>query len=372
MEKVRTPSVNHNSKLTKVVGVALTAASVVGGYSLLGPKNQTAPGSTTSQELSPNQSNSPSSIVLKCLPGERVVLVKATKSKQLNNQEVNSYAYYPTGQVTARPTTTIGSSESVKKTSLNSYVYYPTGQTLTGQQSTKSINNERCMADSKFNINIELIKRSNIFTAEQINQLVENQPVYQAAAQKYDLPWQLLATIHWRETNLSMVNPANNNGLFQIYNSYFKPGQITESQFQDEVNLTARLLAEDYSHKAHITGDLKQNNSINMVDVGNILMSWNGQSSFYYNQASSMGYHQADLGFLGSPYVSNLINDSFNSNYNKNWKQIRYDHGYALPADQRPGTLPVFTLLMQATDPAVRLNFNGISKPVVGSLIEKY
>ncbi len=311
-----------------------------------------------------------------CLtPEQNLKIVKASLDRTTSNrnQNIENYAYYPTGQEVSVTTTSQVSTDNPKN--LTSYAYYPTGEiskNLSANHQSVASSSENCPSPVLSGINIELIKQSHIFTSEQIAQLIANSGVYAEVAKKYNLPWQLLATVHWRETNLSMINPGNDNGLFQVYDSYFRPGRISQGDFVSQVENAARLLATDYSKKAHISSRVIYKNEVNVVDVGNLLMAYNGQSSYYYQQAKEMGFHDRRLGFLGSPYVSNLINRNFDSRFNGNWKQIRYDNGYALPADLRPGTLPVFILLMQATEPSIKLNFSGLNKSLSRDLIKRF
>ena len=265
-----------------------------------------------------------------------------------------------------KPTTTSSSAKS--------YAVYPTSLSFMGSANNKTpISNKNCInVGSPIEINVRLIEKAGVFTPGEVSQLIRNSEVYKEIASKYNLPWQLLASVHWRETNLSMVNPGNRNGLFQVYSSDFEPGLVSNSSFVSEVNNAASLLASHYKNKAHIVGSIENANTINIKDIGNLLMAWNGQAPFYFSQAAKMGFKDFSFGFMGSPYVVNLLNKEFNSNYNHNWQQIRYDHGYGLPADQRPGTLPVFVLLMQATSPQTKLDFSGFKPSIVHDLVTRF
>ena len=372
----------HNRVLPKIAGVGMASLALVATLKYLEmtqSSSASSPAGATSSEIlpGPNSDRSPRPSLKPCLTQEKnLVVVKVSNQppSSVTKQNLNIYTYYPTGQIDSTTSTTVKTT-SKQEISTN-YTYYPTGSLdqLSSHSLKKSPQgtSEKCLTPTVSGINIELIKKSDIFTDEQINQLIANSGVYMEVAKKYNLPWQLLATIHWRETNLSMVNPGNNNGLFQVYDAYFKPGRQTESNFISQVEIAARLLADNYAKKAHITGRISDGKSINMMDLGNLLMAYNGQSSYYYHQAYDMGYHSPDLGFLGSPYVSNLINRSFDSRFNGNWEQIRYDNGYAMPADQRPGTLPVFVLLMQATDPEIKLDFSGFKQSLAKDITKRF
>ena len=370
----------QNRVLAKVAGLGMASLAVVGAINYIESSHpKVSIGNVAPSDILPNNSqNRILSPALKpCLTPEKnlkVIQVSTKAEAPTSKQNINSYALYPTGQIT--PTTSVPSSKvKPSKENLASYTYYPTGAVVNSTSRHSNIstsNREKCVTPIVPGINIELIKKADVFTVEQINQLVANESIYMAVAKKYSLPWQLLATIHWRETNFSMENPGNNNGLFQVYDSYFKPGRLSQSDFISQVDLAARLLATNYTKKAHIAGKIFDGTSVNMMDVGNLLMAYNGQSSFYYKQAYDMGYRNTKLGFLGSPYVSNLINRSFNSRFNRNWEQIRYDNGYALPADQRPGSLPVFVLLMQATQTNIKLDFAGFKKTLAEDITKRF
>ncbi len=49
----------------------------------------------------------------------------------------------------------------------------------------------------------------NILTSSELTLLNSNIPFYQSAAQTYDIPWQMLAAIHFREYKLKKEGPSN-------------------------------------------------------------------------------------------------------------------------------------------------------------------
>ncbi len=357
MEKTSSLPLKLKPYLVKAIGLSLSLSTVIGGYDFLNHSNQE---NRVSNSFSSNDKLTPLVITNDCIPQ-----VTAIADKKASNIS----ALYPTGQVDSNTPTTI---VVVPKSVSNISALYPTGRVVLSNDAKPISTVEKCVGKETSKFNLEMLVKSKVFTLDQVNQLVENSPIYESVAEKYNLPWQLLATIHWRETNLTMLNPENNNGLFQIYDSYFKPGQVSTSQFEEEVEVAAKLLTTKYSQNSNVVGNIEKDNSINMINIGNILMSYNGRSAYYSEQANSMGFSQPRLAFLGSPYVSNLINRNFNSAYNANWKQIRYDHGYAMPADQRTGTLAVFTLLMRATDSNINLDFSGINNSIKDSLLSNY
>ncbi len=74
-------------------------------------------------------------------------------------------------------------------------------------------------------------------------------PVYEKYAAIYGIPWQIFATKHYRETGLSLRNPSNGQGVWQLYSlvtggSYFFPEAATVSI--EEFDRQTGIMAEWY------------------------------------------------------------------------------------------------------------------------------
>ncbi len=81
-----------------------------------------------------------------------------------------------------------------------------------------------------------------ILTQAQLATIAANQPTYQQAATAGNVPWQMIAVIHLRETGLSMTNPGNGQGLFQITSQHYPPGPVTPAEFLAEATAAAQFL----------------------------------------------------------------------------------------------------------------------------------
>ena len=65
----------------------------------------------------------------------------------------------------------------------------------------------------------KLYDGSEIISQADLAKISANRPFYEKAAAPYGFPWQLLATIHYRETSLRRYNPPNGQGVYQLYHS---------------------------------------------------------------------------------------------------------------------------------------------------------
>jgi murein DD-endopeptidase MepM/ murein hydrolase activator NlpD len=131
---------------------------------------------------------------------------------------------------------------------------------------------------------------------------------------------------------MGMSNPANGQGVFQLYSSgaFFKPGPVTKEEFTRQAVLAANLMKEKAKGGA-VPGELSLSNPDKVKDT---LFSYNGRAAQYGQQAKALGYN---LPAEGSPYVMNLADDARNSNKNPNWGQILTDNGPLGKANQAPG-----------------------------------
>lgn len=146
-----------------------------------------------------------------------------------------------------------------------------------------------------------------------------NKAIYQQVAMERGVPWEILAAIHYRETNNSRVNPGNNQGIYQLYSIYntnsayqalarsSNGNEVSEANFLEQT----RFAADFIQGKAQSSGTslvsprrlTTNETSINLIK--NTLYSYNGRASAYANQAASYGYNASSQPFEGSPYVMN-------------------------------------------------------------------
>ena len=220
------------------------------------------------------------------------------------------------------------------------YIYYydPDGENCTPSYSNIGGDNK-------------LYNGEEILSASTLQKIAENQPFYEKAANKYNLPWQLIATIHLREASLSRYNPANGQGAYQLYsytaggtngNAFLPAGAITDEEFQRQTDIAAKLIRDNYGAGLNLSTD---------DGIKTLLFRYNGVASSYIAQARDLGFTEAEAKRgEGSPYVMNLADEKRDSSKNPNWKQITTDGGAMdKPANRRPGAFVVYASLGGST-----------------------
>ena len=162
-----------------------------------------------------------------------------------------------------------------------------------------------------------------ILSAADLTAINDNSNFYQEAATANDIPWQLLAAIHYEETRLKRFGPSNGYGPFQITPSNYPKGDYTDAQFQDAANKAAAFIRNKAGNR-----DLTKPDNIKYT-----MFAYNGTASVYKTQALNIGLNQtqADNG-EGSPYVMNkvdLVRDPTvaPTSTNNTWGQIKIDGG---------------------------------------------
>jgi murein DD-endopeptidase MepM/ murein hydrolase activator NlpD len=171
------------------------------------------------------------------------------------------------------------------------------------------------------------------WTPEQLTIIRDNLDSYLAVAKRTGMPWELGVALHARETSLGFVNPANGQGLFQLYSSgaHFAPGPVSKENFETQLALGMNFIKK----KGYELGYTDAQMTLANPDViKDILFSYNGRSEKYIQQARNLGFTR---GAEGSPYVMNLADDKRNSNKNSGWGQILTDNGPLGKANQAPG-----------------------------------
>jgi hypothetical protein len=139
---------------------------------------------------------------------------------------------------------------------------------------------------------------------------------YEKVGAAKNVPWQMLAAIHYRETTYGTTNPSNGQGIFQFYSLYqagqrFPPGPVTTAEFERQLGLLADLLKTTYLN-SEIKDLQAQGLSASGTDsrkVKDIFFSYNGRAQVYYEQARKLGFSPTTDPFEGSPYVMNLADD---------------------------------------------------------------
>lgn len=137
-----------------------------------------------------------------------------------------------------------------------------------------------------------------------------NKAFYLQAQDATGVPWELLAAIHYRETNFSHTNPSNGQGIFQFVNGDGGPystGPVSDGEFVRQLTFMANRLQSDYVWRGSIPRERRKliPNEPNEVIVKDTLYSYNGRSSAYANQGTQWGYNPTVQPYEGSPYVMN-------------------------------------------------------------------
>ena len=193
----------------------------------------------------------------------------------------------------------------------------------------------------------KLYNGEEVLSAATLQKIAENRPFYEKAANKYNLPWQLIATLHFREASLNRYNPANGQGAYQLYsytaggtngNAFLPAGPITDEEFQRQTDIAAKLIRDSYGAGLNLNTD---------DGVKTFFFRYNGVASSYIAQARDLGFTEAEANRgEGSPYVMNLADEKRDSRKNPNWKQITTDGGAMdKPANLRPGAFIIYASL---------------------------
>ena len=144
-----------------------------------------------------------------------------------------------------------------------------------------------------------------ILSQAERDKIAVNRPVYEEAARENDMPWQILAVLHYREHSLNVSNPSNGQGIYQLYSytsggtnsNAFKPaGPVTTEEFLRQTKIAAKLVKEQYGPELTANPDSRT--------VKKMFFRYNGEAEIYKKQARDMGCtpEQAAIG-EGSPDV---------------------------------------------------------------------
>ena len=182
----------------------------------------------------------------------------------------------------------------------------------------------------------------SILTGDQFNLLNYNKPFYQSSANKYGIPWKMLAAIHYRETKLERECPPNGDGPYQIGDKNYPVGPLTDTQFQSMTDEAA----------AFIKGKAGNRNLNAPHNIKATFFAYNGASDKYKKQATDLGYSQLQASWgEGSPYVMNRA-DCYRdptvepTRSNGTWGQIKENNcPIVYPANNDYGAFVVYSAL---------------------------
>lgn len=205
-------------------------------------------------------------------------------------------------------------------------------------------------AESAGAISIDVAKYGEtVWSSEDLTRIQENLPIYLEAERATGVPWQFLAVIHKRESNIARSGPGNGQGPYQIFSERgtHKVGDLTDDEFKQETLHAADLIANGYAKRGVVQGPFKADNFEMIKDV---FFSYNGRAKVYTQQAALLGFNKDTQPFEGSPYVMNLADDQRNSAKNPNWKQYRSDQGNLTAANNIPGAFIFYRDLLKVTE----------------------
>ena len=196
----------------------------------------------------------------------------------------------------------------------------------------------------------KLYNGQDALSAAQLQQVEANKPTYEKIAQKYNMPWQLLAALHYREHNFAVDNPANGEGMYQLTTltnhgsneNAFKPaGPVDQAEFERQTDLAAQV----------IRGKIGQDTDLMTSDdnVKRVMFMYNWANPVYIERAKNMGFteEQANNG-EGSPYVMNIADakrDPGNAGVSPYWTGLIANLRGEVVPDDRPGAFVIFQAL---------------------------
>lgn len=196
---------------------------------------------------------------------------------------------------------------------------------------------------------------NQVLSDDQMQKVTENQPFYESSAKKHNIPWQIIAAIHLRESGLSRTGPSNGQGPYQDFGrrnipaslksgSGWKVGSYSNDEFQTATDWAAEHIKTDYSlHPDKLATDVKE--------VKNLFFRYNGQAAVYKDQAQKLGFDRNTEGYEGSPYVMNRADAERDptvepTKSNNSWGQIKTDGGsLSYPANNDHGAFVVYAAL---------------------------
>lgn len=160
---------------------------------------------------------------------------------------------------------------------------------------------------------------SAILSQATVNAINANKTVYQSAAQKAGIPWELLAAIHYRETALSTTS-----------SNPFQHGHLTFSSFQAAAD-DAALFVKDSAKKVYGV-NLKPSST--GEDIKKAALSYNRWSLYKVNGCA----------VDSSPYVMNNYDDAYKD---MRWPNSACEDGNKVKGeiDEKAGAFTVFSIL---------------------------
>lgn len=172
-------------------------------------------------------------------------------------------------------------------------------------------------------------KNGQVFNDKQLEAINENKAVYEKVAKEVDIPWQMLAVIHIRESGGRRANPGNGQGIYQFYDKHGGPypaGAVDDAEFLRQTILAAKFVKG--KAKSNYSGNQDLTASSNAATIKDTFFSYNGRAGVYKEQAKRLGFGDSE-GYEGSPYVMNMADAKRDPTAaaNGTWGQIKRDGG---------------------------------------------
>lgn len=183
---------------------------------------------------------------------------------------------------------------------------------------------------------IDSVASSTNLPSDVINRINQLKDIYVQAATQDDLPWQVLAAIHYREANNDPNSDLQAGNPFGGGTQYSTQGAQTDL-LSSAVNAGQLLQqkAQDGLFHTKITAD-----NPNPEVIKDALYGYNGRAQVYADQAASLGFDPKTQPYEGSPYVMNEY-DTIHTDM----KIVTKDFGSLDGIDTRYGAFTVYSRL---------------------------
>jgi hypothetical protein len=190
-----------------------------------------------------------------------------------------------------------------------------------------------------------------ILSGAEVTAIADNYPIYKVAADAADIPWQIIASIHYRESRFKREGLEDKTGPYNISQTDQPVGEYDEAQFKAATDILAGYIREQIDTVFDENYDLS-----NPENIKGLLFLYNGAQQQYIDQATALGYsrEKAENG-EGSPYVMNRFDSKRDpttepAKSGTTWGQILVSGGsMTYPATNDYGAFVVYSTLANIT-----------------------
>jgi len=150
-------------------------------------------------------------------------------------------------------------------------------------------------------------------TSAHIQRINDNEDIYRSAAAAANIPWEMLAAIHYEEHNNSRVTPSTlaDDGVYQIVSKAYPypPGHVlTDPEFLQQ-SLDAAHFIQNKATSGPVgrplRADMNPGNPDDAQSIKDAFWGYNGRADYMRDIAASLGYDPVTEGYEGSFYVMN-------------------------------------------------------------------